>query len=250
MKQVASLVCIGSILLIAMISGLTVVTGQEATPDPTQIPFPSLDCDDIQSPFSGPDWHDITIGSSTIDDLLDTVNELSADYTVNAYPTLQQTTFSLLRNIAEEENIPMVIGACTEPERQLVIALVIFPPPQPEPLLLTDLVAAHGSPDFVVWGETSRARVAVWLTSGLAASVSVDESEQTLPYGAVTRMVYFPYQELDGYEERWPYTHRAEPRPDFVTSTPYLPYETDPFDFDAMIATITAQPSRTPTPTP
>jgi signal transduction histidine kinase len=42
-----------------------------------------------------------------------------------------------------------------------------------------------------MWDEILSARVVVWLTEGVAASVSVDESEQFVPFGTITRMVYF-----------------------------------------------------------
>jgi hypothetical protein len=111
---------------------------------------------------------------------------------------------------------------------------------------IRDLVAKYGAPDLVLWDAILSARVLVWLTEGVAASVRVDESEQFFPYGTVMVMVYFPYQSLEGYEARWPYTHQASSAAYYVTLTPSVPHETNPFDFDAMIAAITAEPSPTP----
>ena len=60
-------------------------------------------------------------------------------------------------------------------------------------------------------------------------------------------MIHFPAQSSEGFEGRWPFTvTRMEP---FNPVDPSIPNEQNPFDFDAIIATITAEPSRTATPT-
>ncbi|QPC82470.1 hypothetical protein G4Y79_22745 [Phototrophicus methaneseepsis] len=243
-----------STLVLTLLVTWSFVNAQESTPtqipfDPIEkIPFPNLDCDDIASPFSGPSWDDILIGSSTIDDLRDYISELNSGYDENTFTSLQQITFSVPQRISEDKNIPTVISACVQPDSQQVIALVILIPPQLEQLSVSDLVIEYGVPDFVVWDEILSSRVLVWLAQGIAASISVDESEQFVLYGAVNRMVYFPYQALQGYEDRWPYTHRVASKADLVTLTPEVPNEVNPFDFDSMLATMTAEPTFTSTP--
>ena len=254
MKRGGFILRMNTILIIIAIMVLAFVNAQEATPTPTQIPiaiipFPSLDCNDIQAPFIGSTWGEITVGSSNINDLREYINTLSSSYTENSFTSLQITSFSVSDRVSETENIPSVISACIQPDNQEIIALTVLTPSWLNQIYMIDLVAEYGIPDFVLWDEILSSRVLVWLTEGIAASVNVDESEQFNPYGLVTRVVYFPYQSLEGYEERWPYTHRAASRPELVTLTPQLPNADNPFDFDAMIATITAEPSRTPTPT-
>jgi hypothetical protein len=158
------------------------------------------------------------------------------------------TTFTLSRAVIAEEGIPAIISACINPEDEKVTAITILD--GFNWINVQDLVAELGVPELVLWGNGTESRVVVWLTKGVAASVSVDGSERFNPYGAITLITYFPYQSLEGYEERWPYTHRASSKADLVTLTPFLPYTMNPFDFEAMLATDTPPPTLTPTFTP
>lgn len=233
-----------------MVATITEVPSHTPTVIPIDISmvivFPGLDCHDIEAPFAGPTWGDIAIGSATLSDLRNYLSDLNPDYRENSAPGLQMTSFAVDSAIAEVRGIPAVIGACVNPDDERIIAIdVITPLPQ---IHIQDLVADFGIPDLVLWDEIFSGRIVIWLTEGIAASVSVDESEQFVPYGTITLMVYFPYQSIEGYEERWPYTHRAISKAELVTLTPDLPHNINPFDFDAMVATLTAEPDRTPTP--
>jgi hypothetical protein len=78
-------------------------------------------------------------------------------------------------------------------------------------------------------------------------AILIDEETDLLFCSEDCRIIYFPPQSAEGYEGRWPFNlTRTQP---FVPSDPSIPSEQNPFDFEAMIATITAEPSRTPTPT-
>jgi hypothetical protein len=209
-----------------------------------------LDCHDIEAPYEGPTWNGITIGSSTISDLRNSISELSLNYGEHSNASIGITEFLVRRATAEAEGVPALISACINPQDGRVIGIYIPTSTYFYKIHIRDLVAKYGVPEFVLWDELLDSRVVVWLTAGVAASVSVDESEQFVPYGTVTRMVYFPYQSLEGYEARWPYTHQASSRDYLVTLTPSVPHETNPFDFDSMIATLTAEPLPTPTPNP
>jgi hypothetical protein len=249
------LLLLGLNLFVIFTVGIELSVLRHRTTTPTPIPidpnvmmvvFPNLDCFDIESPFDGPTWNTITIGASTIDDLRNYVTELNPTYSEHSVDSLRYVSFSVTNQIAESNSIPTVIAACLDSGSKIVTALGVLNPFAES--YLQDLVTHFGIPEFVWWDEILSSRVVVWVTKGIAASVSVDESEQFIPYGNVTRLVYFPYQTLEDYEEQWPYTHRASPRPNLVTRTPELPYVDNPFDFDAMIATITALPSQTATP--
>jgi hypothetical protein len=250
----------------SMIATLTAEPSRTPTPTfgpppptatPTLIPptntrslFPNLDCQDIEAPYEGPTWNGITIGSSTIGDLRDVIRELSPNYREYIDPSLGVSQFLLRGAVAKAEGVPAQIYACVRPEDEIITGMYVPTPFEFYNIHIRDLVAKYGAPDLVLWDAILSARVLVWLTEGVAASVSVDESEQFVPYGSVIVMLYFPYQSLEGYEERWPYTHQASSRDYLVTLTPSLPHETNPFDFDSMIATLTAEPSPTPTPNP
>jgi hypothetical protein len=221
---------------------------QTSVSNELEMTFPGLECDDIEAPFDGPTWNGVTVGSSTLSDLRKAVKRLSPNYTEHSDAQLGITQFIMRFPDAEAEEVPALIYGCINPDDEKVYALYV--PVRHEEITLNELVAKFNTPDFVLWDVPLSSRVVVWLTEGVAASVNVDASEQFLPYGTVTLMVYFPYQALEEYMERWPYTHRAASLEDLVTRTPSLPYVDNPFDFDAIIATITALPSQTPMATP
>jgi hypothetical protein len=69
----------------------------------------------------------------------------------------------------------------------------------------------------------------------------------------VGRKFYFPFQAANGYENRWPY-NQTLPEEDFIAEVaPFLatdvPSVRNPFDYDSIIATLTAVPKFTPTAT-
>jgi hypothetical protein len=103
-----------------------------------------------------------------------------------------------------------------------------------------------GEPDIVTWSSVENNRTAFWFEKGIAANVFVHRGDAA-SFGRIGSVIYFPPQSAEGYEGRWPFNlTRTQP---FVPSDPSIPSEQNPFDFEAMIATITAEPSRTPTPT-
>lgn len=153
-------------------------------------------------------------------------------------------TFSLpTQREAFEKSIPVHVSACLQDN--IVTALSSIDSALQSPsFFLDDWVAELGVPDAVTWDSVSTSRVVFWFEEGIAVSVLVVE-----PYGASLFPVYFPYQPVDGYETRWPYNRtRRSPMQHHEAGTP-PPSEQNPFNFNTMIATITAEPSRTPTPT-
>jgi hypothetical protein len=114
-----------------------------------------------------------------------------------------------------------------------------------------DFVKMCGVPDVVTYSPSPYHRIALWFEDGIAAEFYVrnDPPNRDLPpaFGSVTKTIYFSYQDLDGYHNRWPYKY-TYPTAIFLIDRD-VPSERNPFDFNAMIATITAESSRTPTPT-
>jgi hypothetical protein len=216
------------------------------TPFPTPItdpyPFPNgLFCSDAEM-GPGPTWRGITIGESTLQQLQALMVGLSDNYTFTDRGP-RGVIFSLFsRKEALEKHIPSNLVACIENE--VVVALSANDVEETPSLFLDDLIAELGTPDAVTWGNSSTSRVVFWFEEGIAVSVLIVE-----PFGAVIFPVYFPFQPVDGYESRWPFNRtRILPVQHHEGGTP-PPSEQNPFDFDAILATITAQPSRTPTPT-
>lgn len=235
------------------------VQGQEAigttsTPDIVQPEmarvFPrELFCEDIENVEPGPSWLNITIGLSTLSDLQNTLLNISDHYRSNYDNVVGVWRFRLAER---EDQAPQAIIAC---ETDNVITALQISLPQvdiSETLFLDDLVSALETPDVVTFSSNPPFVVtAFWFEEGIAAEVytASDDSYEPDPtdpfYGQVEYITFFAYQEATGYTSRWPYNRTR-------LFNPYLPSPIgteNPFDFDAMIATITAQPSRTPTPT-
>lgn len=219
--------------LASMGSSMSLVT---PTPLPTSVGddiFPQgLICSDIVM-NEGPTWRGITIGKTTLTDLEEL---LEAGETVIPYRG-DMWRFEML----DFYHLPYQITACIQNET--IVAMKIgglF-----TPLWIDDFIAMYGVPDAVTYTRGSSERIALWFERGVAATVFIHEN--TNAYGLVGSFIYFPYQPVEGYETRWPYNRTLQegvPSMDQDVSN-----EQNPFDFNAMVATITAQPLRTPTPT-
>ncbi len=110
---------------------------------------------------------------------------------------------------------------------------------------LNDYVAVYGKPDTVTYNQPET-RVAFWFKKGIAIDIYINKSVDYL-YGIVNYAIYFPYQEVDGYKVRWPYSQTVH---EWISARDVnVSHEQNPFDFEAIGATITAESSRTPTPT-
>jgi hypothetical protein len=117
---------------------------------------------------------------------------------------------------------------------------------------LSDLIVEFGEPDTITWTGNPATRVVFWFEQGFAGVVNIlpNEIGYEPTFGRVITQIYFPYQEAEGYENRWPY-NQTRPFNQFLAwpSQGYDEYGPEnPFDFESMIATITAEPTRTVTP--
>lgn len=210
--------------------------------------FPAnLYCYDIVDLSEGPTWGGVTIGISNVEDLKEYMSTIGNYDSINQWA--DYISFARTGDLRDEAGIPSVVASCVDMTTQTVTALsvsTINPA-----LYLEDLVAQYGTPDAVTWGFGSTFRTVFWFAEGIAASVNIFEQNEMLDYGQIDFIVYFPYQSKEDFEERWPYNRTNSENPtggDRVYDPP--PSEAqNPFNFDAMIAMITAEPSRTPTPT-
>lgn len=201
-------------------------------PDPLGLGF-LFACPDEIVIGPGPTWQGITIGVTTIQEL-ETIFGEPAEVTI-----MYSTTVSSQFVYGDK------VGGCVQNE---IIVTLRRGRQMP---YLADYVAIYGIPDAVTWTPTYDSRVVFWFDEGLAVEVLTATIDRTHPsWGWVSRTFYFPFQEVTGYEQRWPYNATKPEMPNlaFAPGDP-VPTEQNPFDFDAMVATITAQPSRTPTPT-
>jgi hypothetical protein len=209
-------------------------------------PFPtSLYCSDIQQVSAGPTWEGITIGVTSRPQFEAFISELNVDYdVVDGEDKLLFYAFNGRDALAQ--NVPTYITACFNGGTLVLVEISFHAESDSENIF--DMVAHYGIPDAVTWTDTLGTRIAFWFEEGLAAEISVRQELES-NYGKVIRVIYFLYQDSDTYEETWPYNRTPE-QPVFGDSVvePPLPEEQNPFDFDAIIATATAQPSSTPMP--
>lgn len=247
-------------ILLYLVVSIPQTSSQTTTSTPIplfefSLPFPGhLHCPEIISPHLGSTWKNFQVGVSTINELDTYMTELDPNYSRGIIASVNFLSYTFLLSIrrAEELGVPSRIDVCFDPQTQIITA--ISPKGNFTTVHLADLLIEYGEPDTVTWEFGTETRIAFWFEEGIAATIRVDLSEQFAPYGTVLSMTYFPYQEVEGFEERWPYNRtvageRVEELELRATLTPDVPNIANPFDFDAMIATITAQPSRTPTPT-
>ena len=194
----------------------------------------------------------ITIGQSTLADVEQLLSTLSDDY-VFIDGDDYDTRFVILDLNQRDPDIPSSVRLCLEDDTVQALAIGYFSGLQTPRTNLSDLVAQFGKPDAITWTDNPASRIAFWFEQGLAADVTVLPNEPGYQpiFGRVEVEIYFPHQVIDGYENRWPYNqtrkfniYLASPEDPSVDFGPE-----NPFDFEAIVATITAEPSRTPTPT-
>lgn len=224
-----SLLLIVFVMLLSVSFASLYAQGENPTSTPTVTPdytlytiFPhGLDCTGMNNEIAiGPTWRNIVIGESTKQDL---ENEYGA-----ASPF-----FDMYRITGED----FVIRFCVNNE--VITALDV----DSDIDAFEDFVRIHGEPDVLTNDISTDIRIAFWFEEGIAISIWVNTSSEEY-FGRVGSIVYFPFQELDGYEDRWPYTSTAQEL-GFAENIE----APNPFDFDAMAATLTLQPSFTPSPT-
>jgi hypothetical protein len=254
------------VMMIGLVLGASSkVRGTQAIETSTSTPVDSDDlrvfpgdlvCDDIEETGTnaGPSWMGITVGQSTLADVEQLLSTLSDEY-VFLDDDDYDTRFVIWTPTQVEEGEPTSIRLCLNQNIVQVIAVRYpYPLTRSRPYLI-DLVNQFGEPDAITWNDNPSSRGAFWFERGLAVVVSVvpnDPDQSIQPsFGLIALEIYFPYQDVEDYETRWPY-NQTRLFNQFL-SWPYEGYDDygpeNPFDFDAMLATITAEPSQTPTPT-
>jgi hypothetical protein len=202
--------------------------------------FPrDLYCDEIKEVGDGPTWETVTIGKTTITELETYLNAIDNYQT----GTLDDGTFFFRPEKSDGPKLGVV--GCTV--NGIITALA---PSTSEYHYITDIIVAHGLPDAVTWTSNPPVTsVAFWFKQGIAAEVlSGDEYKDGTFFHKVSRIIFFPYQDIKGHETRWPYNKtRSANFPVQGMGTPEG--KQNPFDFEDLVMTITAQPSRTPTTT-
>lgn len=256
-QRLLTVVCVMMIgLVLGVLWNAQVIHAAQSSTTPTPVDsddlrvFPGdLVCDRREESLGneGPSWMGITIGQSTLAEVEQVLSGFSDEYQFNDGDNYD--TRFVLPNITHfPPGIPYAVRLCLAGDTIQALTVTYLFGSRPN---LSDLMAQFGEPDAITWDNGPPGRVAFWFEQGFAAGISVlpDEPDYPPSFGRVGTEIYFPYQEVEGYEERWPYNQTRKFN-EFLVH----PEEADfgpenPFDFEEMIATITAQPSRTATPT-
>ena len=245
-----------SMLIFSIFSGISIVMGQYETLQPTEeltplVPSPTIEltppqyypeylmCEEVEH-REGSSWLDIEVGVSSLDDLMMTLDGLG-EYEV----LLINDAYIYLGRIEDEgESLevdpliaPSYVALCISDD-SIITSLAILSR-RGFQLDIYDLIATYGIPDAITYMARPLSRIAFWFDVGVATTVDVIQTEQA-PY-RVTAVYYFPFVDATSFESEYPYIFTRE---EALSSV-----EQNPFDFDAMIATITTEASRTPTPT-
>lgn len=210
-------------------------TPSEVFPPESGGPNEYLSCPIYDDIPIGPSWHSITIGVSQL-------NELAREMGDS-----QKNSIRVLHEWPGGVTSLNYRGKLVCVQDGIIVAMTIS-----EPFFrnLSDYVAVYGIPDAVTWTPRFNSRIVFWFKQGIAVEAWTGTlNKNDLYWGNISYVIYFPYQEVEGYKTRWPYNATWPEAPNLLGIGDPVPTEQNPFNFEAMIATITAEPSRTPTPT-
>lgn len=247
------------IFLLCLLMLLFNVQAQESDPrmfvTPTAVIFPAprfgepeLICPYFHDLQVGYSWHGIRIGESSQEDLENVLEEFGYYDLVLPVEGNLSNAIGYRWGESQENAIarqaPAQIDVCFQ-DSKIVVLDVSWS--YQEAFYIADLLAIFGEADTVTWSLTESSRLVFWFDLGIAGEIFVHRGDGA-SFGRISRIIYFPPQSNIGYESRWPFNlTRIEP---FVPTDPSIPSEQNPFDFEAIFATITAEPSRSPTASP
>jgi hypothetical protein len=144
--------------------------------------FPAgLVCSEAESGL-GPTWRNITIGESSLSDI---ETQYGESFEWNDMLRISDFDYGWDIFLCVKDDVITAIKVGSE------LAY------------LEDYLALYGEPDAVTWSDDV-SRVVFWFDEGIAVDIYVNT---TVPdyYGTVSYVIYFPYQDMEGYETRWPY---------------------------------------------
>jgi len=226
-------------LVFGVVSSNTIASAI-STPIPTatlsvtvQNTFPSnLICSDVVvTGETGAIWHGITLGESTVDELL-------ASFKVDNPKVVERESGAQSYRFIDGINL-YTVDVCTQDSTIIALSVSMI---YAERGFIDEFVRNYGIPDTIAYTFNTASRVAFWFEYGIAIEVQVIIGDPF--FGRVGQIVLFPPQPVIGYEERWPY-NRTWP----VWIPPHeerddLSDVLNPFDFEAMLETST--PTATP----
>ncbi len=241
-----------TVAMMALLMALSASPQTIATSTPTPVDsadlrvFPGdLVCDEDKEAITdeGPSWMSITVGQSTLAEVEQVLSTFSDEY-LFIHGDDYDTRF-VLPNITQfPPGIPYAVRLCLAGDTIQALAVTYLFGSRPN---LTDFIIQFGEPDAITWDDGPSGRVAFWFEHGFAVGVSVvpnDPDTSLIPsFGRVGGEIYFPSQDVEGYENRWPYNQTRKFN-EFLVHPEKADFGPEnPFDFEEMNATITITPS-------
>ena len=238
-KAILSLIVFAGLLFFVL--STTPSSGIKDTPTPTTNQFnrtdyfpTGLQCEHAPNSVGGT-WRTLTIGESAVSD----IDAVFVDNSTFEHD-LESQDFTF---IDDDSWTRFTVNYCVVDNQIIVLQIT----EATSALRIEDFVLQYGIPDALAFDLDPTRRVIFWFEMGLAIEVYVNRSSQG--FGRVTEIIYFPYQENVNYEEKWPYVFTIDYSPPYDNLTS-IPQTLNPFEFNSMVATMTAEPSRTRTATP
>jgi hypothetical protein len=230
---------ISTIVICILITSLVLVGAQEGeTPLVTATPildiyaFPTgLFCSKIDMNGEvAPVWGEIQIGKSSIDDLHTYVTTLSNLYQTEGIKVDRISYFISPSRLAEQQQVPTRLTACVIDGVVWLVQVSMYY--DNNPYTLVAFVQKYGLPDVVTWSESPQTRLVFWFEFGIMAEVNIDKSRDILSYEDILSIVYFPVQDIDGFQNRYPF-NLTRTTPAFTDEILRPPLSTDqnPFNF-------------------
>lgn len=245
-------------LIVLMISVLR-ISSQSPLPTPIPVPtqvqassyvmtFPNfLYCSRVDPSNVGLSWEGVIVGKSIPQDIFDVISRWTDTYETRAWSIGADIEYTLnIRNAIDQTGryrSPTSLRFCTVDDKVSILSVNY---PVGSQLYINDFVANYGLPDAVSYDYGSPStRLVFWARHGIAARVFYANEDASST--SISTIIYFP-PVVGDVTKKWPFSETITGQNDKITLG-FYEEEVNPFDFDAMIATITAQPTRTLTPT-
>ena len=227
---------------------LRVCVTEENTISAIEVPEPMIPqyypeyliCDAVLDGL-GPAWEGITIGSSSFDDLqahLTEIGEYQIVWRNGSELTIQRTDITWKQHTESASTSLFKLQVCVTENN--TISVIGLPDVWPSKVDLYDLLAVYGMPNAVTWMARPLSREVYWLENGISATIYTGLQGDVR--FRVESLYYFPYLNIDegNFETTWPVAFVREE----VGPIPNEAYqERNPFDFEAMIETLTTPPT-------
>lgn len=195
-------------------------------------------------PYDGPTWQSLTIGSTNLDEFIQYLTSLEA--TAEMVSSGSDDWLVYVRN--ETGQLRESYDLCFHDGVITTIDIGYYNRLQEEYVWQT--IADWGPPHAVSYTASFYTRALYWFDRGTALTVSVINNDvprrmwdgsDTYAYGRIMGKTFFPYIDPDNYQNTYPF-NQANLDLNALPPQPTVPIVVNPFDFDAILRTVTPKP--------